>query len=204
MSTIEVPAPKPRTTARGFLRACSPHHHPQRWFAVNCAVLIWSLVILYGIWYTSDAGDDDKIIVEWDYLLYNFGACTIWLVEVCFNVLDYKGYFDDGGDEGVGEESLLRPETPPKEERTRGQVIALWVEVALAAYFFVDSTSVAVELTREEIQRYSQGMTLDVCVNMAAYGFIIYRQFVDWRKSDEGNSQAEQTQATEIGSQAVV
>ena len=103
----------------------------------------------------------------------------MWVVEVFFNVLDYRGYFNDY--QGEGEASLLQPRQNEHEPKTTKEFIALCLDVALAAYFFADSTTVAVHLSQEQIHREAKGMTLDVCINLFAYSFIVYRQMVDMR-----------------------
>lgn len=81
--------------------------------------------------------------------MYNFVTCIVWAVEVFFNVLDYNGYFDCHCVEG--EDSLLQPRVAEHvpNQRTTNDFLALSVEVALAIYFFADSTIVAVHLSNE-------------------------------------------------------
>eukprot|EP00563_Minutocellus_polymorphus_P006033 CAMPEP_0181033272 /NCGR_PEP_ID=MMETSP1070-20121207/7169_1 /TAXON_ID=265543 /ORGANISM="Minutocellus polymorphus, Strain NH13" /LENGTH=191 /DNA_ID=CAMNT_0023110689 /DNA_START=297 /DNA_END=872 /DNA_ORIENTATION=- len=179
-----------------ILRGCSPHHHPYRWLVVNALVLLWSAVLLARIFSaTGSNNDDEKTRIELGYLVYNFGACAIWLVEVFFNVLDHKEFLHSEG--ATGEESLLRaPPAPERKKRTKKEVMGLWIEAALAAYFFLDSTTVAVHLSRGQIHKQSEGMTIDVCVNMAAYCFMVYRQFADWRA--EGNNEEIAEQSSEV------
>ena len=110
-----------------------------------------------------------------NYLIYNFGTCVVWVAEVFFNVLDYKGYFDTWRE---GEASLLQPATE-RAEKTNTEMASIWIEVILALYFFIDSTTVAVHLSQEQIHREAQGMTIDVCINLAAYSFLVYRQISD-------------------------
>ena len=190
------------TTMKRLLRECSPHYHPYRWLGVNCVILFWSAILLVKILATIGShNDDEKTGIEWNYLLYNFGACAVWLIEVFFNVLDWRGYFDSR--EGVGEESLLQP--IQKVERSKRGVIALWIELGFAAYFFIDSTSIVVHLSRKQIHRYAEGMTFDVCLNMLAYAFMVYRQFVDWREPGQNSGQAlEHLSTTEVHSEGVV
>lgn len=148
---------------------------------------------------THDSHDDNvKTTIEWHYLLYDFGTCTIWLIEVFFNVLDYKEYFDSGEGEGVGEESLLQP-SQQRVEWTKRRVIFLWVEVTLAAYFFIDSTSIAYHLSRMDIHRQSRGMTFDVCFNMMAYALMVYYQYADWKASRNIGGQEEAAACAEQG-----
>lgn len=180
-----------------LLRECSPHFHPHRWIAINCTILIWSTILLARIWKSTESqNDDEKTRIEFSYLVYNFGTCVVWLNEVFFNVLDHKRYLDSREGFG-GEESLLQP--IHKVERTKNEVIALWIEVALAAYFFVDSTSIAVHLSRKQIHREAKGMTFDVCINVAAYGFMVYRQFVHWKTSEQNNGNTQHDSSTDEG-----
>ena len=141
-------------------------------------VLIWSLVLIRQI-YAANYLADDITEVEYEYLLYNLCTCFIWLIEVCFNVLDYKGYFNS--EEQVGEESLLQPTISERKTKSKSEVIAIYIELVLAAIFFLDSTSVALLHTRHEIHRQATGMTFDVCINMVAYSYLIYRQYVHYR-----------------------
>lgn len=186
------------TTMKRLLRECSPHYHPYRWLGVNCVILFWSAILLVEILATIGShNDDEKTGIEWNYLLYNFGACAVWLIEVFFNVLDWRGYFDSR--EGVGEESLLQP--IQKVERSKRGVIALWIELGFAAYFSIDSTLIVVHLSRKQIHRQAEGMTFDVCLNMVAYAFMVYWQFVDWRESGQNSGQAsEHLPTTEVHS----
>lgn len=172
-----------------LLRECSPHHYPRRWLFINCSILLWSAVLLIIIIYTPEIhNDDERTDIELNYLFYNFAACAVWLVEVGFNILDFKGYFDSSNQE-ASESSLLRPSH--KAEKTRMEVAALWIEGVLAAVFFVDSTTVAFHLSREQIHRQAKGMAIDVSFNMACYAFLVYRIVVDWRRSRKNGAHAE-------------
>jgi len=156
----------------------------------------------------SPDDDDEKTEIEWNYLLYNFGTCAVWVVEVLFNVLDFKGYSDSHPDEGDdhGEENLLLP-LPETEriKRTKWEVIALGIQIAFAVYYFIDSTSIAVHLSRGEIHRRAGGMLLDVCLNIVAYAFMVYRQFDDWRNSGrDGEQNSEHSSAAEVQTEGVV
>ena len=173
-----IPAPCPSPAMKRALRACSPHIHPYRWFVVNSMVLIWSLVLIRQI-YAANYLADDITEVEYEYLLYNLCTCFIWLIEVLFNVLDHKGY--SNSEEQVGEESLLQPTVSERKMKSKSEVIAIYIELVLAAIFFLDSTSVALLHTRHEIHRQATGMTFDVCINMVAYSYLIYRQYVHYR-----------------------
>jgi len=197
----------PNTTLKQVLRECSPHHHPYRWLGINCIILLWSTILLFGILITIDDDDDDveKIEIEWDYLIYNFGACAVWVVEVLFNVLDFKGYFDATAD---CEKSLLQITTSMEtesgtENRTKWEVIALYVEMALAAYFFIDSMSIVFHFSLEDIQRGAEGMPFDVCLNMVAYAFMVYRQFVNLRNSRKEGEGKEHSSSSTTEMQAV-
>jgi hypothetical protein len=114
-----------------------------------------------------------------NYLVYNFATCIVWVLEVFFNVPDCSGYLDSHG--GEGEESLLQPRVagPVPNQRTRKDFIALLVEVALALYFFTDSTIVAVNLSSAQIHKEAKGMVIDVCLNFLAYSFLVYRLLID-------------------------
>ena len=54
--------------------------------------------------------------VEFEYLVYNFGTCAVWLIEVTFNVLDHLDFFDLEPRTGTGEESLLQPQTDKRDK----------------------------------------------------------------------------------------
>lgn len=181
-----------------LLRGCSPHHHPHRWLFINSAILIWSFFLLLEILAITGSHDDnERTEVEFQYLLYDFGTCAIWVIEVFFNVLDHKEYLE-AGEEGAGEESLLQPATE-RTERTRKEVTALWIEVVLAVFFFIDSTSVVYHLNRHQIHRQAEGMTFDVVLCVVAYLYMVYRQFVDWRTSGQNSGgQAEQSSSSEV------
>uniref|UniRef100_A0A7S4JWV2 Uncharacterized protein n=1 Tax=Odontella aurita TaxID=265563 RepID=A0A7S4JWV2_9STRA len=190
----------PHARRNRLIRACSPHYHPYRWLVVNCIVHVWSILLLLGIWsITGNHEEEDRATVEFYYLIYNFGTCTIWLVEVFFNVLDYKRCTEW---ERFGEESLLQP--TQKDERTKKEVVALWIEVALAIYFFIDSTCVFDNLNRHQIHRQAEGMTYDVFLNMAAYAYMVYRQVVDYRATGQGNGSVHGEEASMPDTQAEV
>mmetsp|Transcript_28557 Transcript_28557/g.60554 ORF Transcript_28557/g.60554 Transcript_28557/m.60554 type:complete len:191 (-) Transcript_28557:363-935(-) len=189
-------------TIKPVLRECSPHLHPYRWLGINCAVLLWSAILLWRIIDTIESRNPDydyMTRVEWSYLVYNFAACAVWVAEVFFNVLDFRGYFDSG----EGEKSLLRP-TGERKERTRGEVVALWVETGLAAYFFLGSMVIAHHLSKAQIHKQSRGMIFDVCLNMVAYAYIVYRQYVDWRESGNESGQTENLSVTEKSAEGLV
>ena len=173
------------------LRGCSPHIHPHRWIVVNSVVLIWSLILINRI-RIAQYDVNEQTEVEFEYLVYNFLTCGVWLIEVTFNVLDHKRYFDA---EGTGEESLLQP--IERRERSKNEVIAIYIELVLAALFFLDSTSVAFHLTRHQIHRQSEGMVVDVCINMLAYSYLIYRQYVDYRATHDGEQEEDLARSEE-------
>ena len=166
-----------------MLRECTPRFHPYRWIFLNFAILMWSMIFLIFILNNNTADNsNEKGKIECHYLVYNFVTCIVWLVEVSCNALDHIGYFDDA--EGNGEEThlQLKPSSlqlPSRVERSKNEDIALWVELALAAYFFLDSTTIAFHLSREQIHREAKGMTLDLCINIVAYSFLLYRQVMN-------------------------
>eukprot|EP00581_Thalassiosira_minuscula_P009563 CAMPEP_0183702706 /NCGR_PEP_ID=MMETSP0737-20130205/725_1 /TAXON_ID=385413 /ORGANISM="Thalassiosira miniscula, Strain CCMP1093" /LENGTH=191 /DNA_ID=CAMNT_0025929361 /DNA_START=266 /DNA_END=841 /DNA_ORIENTATION=+ len=184
-----------------LLKEGSPHYHPYRWLVINCTILLWSFILLMRILVTVDNhSENDKTRIEFNYLLYNFLTCIVWFVEVSFNVLDWKGYFESG--EGVHEESLLRQ--VPKIERTKRGVVALWIEFGLAAYFFIDATTVAHHLSRHQIHRQAKGMTYDICLNLLAYSYMVYLQFVDWQESRSDGEPMENSATEAVRSEGIV
>lgn len=192
------PAPCPNAAMKRVLQACSPHIHPYRWLVVNSMVLIWSLTLIIQIWTANynNFANEDITEVEYEYLIYNFSVCFIWLVEVSFNVLDHKGYFEEVAEQlEFGEEGLLSQSTITGELRStksKNEVIAIYIELVLAVLFFIDSTSVALLHTRHEVHRQAEGMTFDVCINMLAYSYLIYRQYVDYRTTHNNNGNEQQ------------
>ena len=172
-----------------LLRECSPHHNPCGWFFVNCLILLWSVILLVVIIYdvSSNSDTEDEITnVEFNYLIYNFGTSAVWLIETAFNILDYKGCFGSSGEEDNETSLLLRP--GEKSEKTRAQAMALWIEVALAVCFFIDSCAVAFHLSRRQIHRQAQGMTIDLCLNMASYGYQVSRNVARLCRSRRNNN----------------
>ncbi|KAL3767894.1 hypothetical protein ACHAW5_010137 [Stephanodiscus triporus] len=170
-----------------LLRGCSPRHHPYRWLVVNFVVLTWSLVLLVRIFATKGSyNDKEKTSVELQYLIYNLVTCAVWLVEVFFNALNFNNFFDD---EGEGGEGLLQP--AHEIESATEEKIALWIEVVLSAFFFIDSTMAAVHRSRNEIHRQAEGMMVWVFVNMAAYTFMVYRLLVDKQTKKQNAKQTE-------------
>ena len=186
------PAPCPNAAMKRVLQACSPHMHPYRWLVVNSMVLIWSLTLIIQIWTANynNFANEDITEVEYEYLIYNFSVCFIWLVEVSFNVLDHKGYFEEVAEqeEGLLSQSLT---TGERSTKSKNEVFAIYIELVLAVLFFIDSTSVALLHTRHEVHRQAEGMTFDVCINMLAYSYLIYRQYADYRTThnNDGNEQ---------------
>lgn len=155
----------------------SPHIHPHRWLFVNGSIIVWSGILLALI--LGSDYDDNTTKIELNYLVYNFLTCIVWVAEVFFNLLDYNKHFDDK--QAEGETSLLQPRSTETRPKTMKESVTIWVEVALAVYFFADSTTVAAHLSQEQIHREAKGMIIDVCINFAAYSFIVYRQIVDWK-----------------------
>ena len=165
------------SSGRRFLRKCSPHRHPESWLIINVAVLIWSIrLVIYIVGTRNDNNEnDEKTSVELEYLIYNFGTCTIWAFEVGLNIFDYIDTKEDGF-----KSSLLQK--PDESVTDASQTKPLWIEFTVAVYFVFDSASVVSDLTRNEIHKLSKGMLVDVLINMLAYFYIVYRQFSDWRK----------------------
>lgn len=171
-------------TKRRF-RGCSPRYYPHRWLAVNGIILTWSAFLLVQILATGGTYvDDEKAAIEFHYLIYNFVTCGVWLLEVFFNVLDYKKFFDD--EVGGGGEAPLMPPLVHEIENATNSRAALWIEGGIAACFFVDSASAAVHLSRNEVHRQAEGMTIWVIINIVAYIFMVYRLFVDWQTMKQG------------------
>ena len=162
-----------------LLRKFSPHRYPQRWLFINVIVLIWSIILFSNIVGTRNDNNenDERTTVELEYLVYNFGTSAIWALEVGLNIFDYT----DTKEEGV-EHSLL--EQPAHSITDASETIPLWIEFSLAVYFVIDSAAVVFHLTRKEVHHLANGMLLDVVINMLAYFYLVYRQFVDWRKSN--------------------
>jgi hypothetical protein len=170
-------------------RACSPRHHPHRWLVVNGVILTWSAFLLVRIFATGGSYvDDDKAAVELHYLIYNIVTCCVWLLEVLLNVLDYNEFFDDG--DGGGEAPLMPPPIHDTENATN-KMRALWIEGGIAAFFFAESAMAAVHLSRNEVHRQAEGMTMWVIINIVAYIFMVYRLFVDWQTMRQGAKQTE-------------
>ena len=69
--------------------------------------------------------------------------------------------------------------------------VALWIEGAIAACFFVDSAVASVHLSRNEVHRQAEGMTIWVIINIVAYAFMVYRLFVDWQMTKQSAKQTE-------------
>jgi len=165
-------------SSKRLFRICSPHRNPGRWLFINVVVLIWSIRLLIYIFDTrNDNEDDEKTYVELEYLFYNFGTCFIWAIEVGLNIFDHI----DTKEEGV--DSSLLQQTDQYFTDT-SETKPLWIELTLAIYFVIDSTSVVGHLSRKEIHKLSKGMLFDVVINMLAYVYLVYRQVIDWRKSD--------------------
>ena len=168
---------------RPCLQACSPHIHPSRWLAINATILLWSVVLLILIYVKRD--EAGKTSVEFEYLIYNFMTCIVWVIEVFFNVLDHRDYFATPGSLSGGETSLLQPQPKGRSDQTaQKSSISIWIQVIFATYFFVDSAVVAVHLSRDQIHRQAQGMTIDICLNLLAYGFMVYRQLADMKTNN--------------------
>lgn len=175
------------SSVRKFLRKSSPHRNPRSWFFINVAVLIWSIrLILYIVGTQNDNNEsDEKTSAELEYLIYNFGTCILWVFEAGLNIFDHIDTKQDGdkssllqNDECVTDASETKP---------------LWVEFFIALYFVFDSSSVVSHLSRNEIHKLSKGMLDEVLINVLAYSYLVYRQFVDWRKSN-----LDQTEQTDV------
>ena len=113
----------------------------------------------------------------------NILSIVVWVIEVLFNVLDHKGYFAPSASQG--ETSLLQPQPEGNSDETaQKSSIPILIEVIFATYFFADSAVVAVHLSLDEIHREAEGMTIDICLNLLAYGYMVYRQFADMKTTD--------------------
>lgn len=155
-----------------FLRKCSPQRNKERWLFINAIVLMWSVVLLIQIVLEQNS-------VEFGYLIYNFGFCFIWAVEVGLNIFDYTDAKEENG-----ENSLLRQQG--HSITNTSETTPLWIEFTLAVYFLIDSVGVVFHLTRNEVHHLANGMMFDVVVSMLAYLYMVYRQLADWRKTNLG------------------
>jgi hypothetical protein len=120
--------------------------------------------------------NNDKTPVQLEYLIYNFGTCVVWALEVGLKIFDYI----DSKKEDT-ECSLLYQ--PTQSNTDTSETKPLWIEFTLAVYFLIDSARVVGHLSRKEIQKLSKGMLYNVVLNMVAYLYLVYRQFIDWSKS---------------------
>ncbi|KAL3785133.1 hypothetical protein HJC23_013292 [Cyclotella cryptica] len=170
-----------------LFQECTPRYHPYKWIFLNSAILLWSMLFLILILSnTTTENSNEKARIERHYLVYDFVTCIVWLIEVTCNALDHIGFFDDAEDDRGESQSKMEPRSchaPNKVERTQSEVVALWIELALAAFFFIDSTTIAFHLSQEQIHRQAKGMTLDLCINIVAYAFLLYRQVVSRNKT---------------------
>jgi len=112
------------------------------------------------------------------YLIWNFGTCLVWVLEVGLNLFD----FIDSKEE-LGENSLLQHTDRSITNNTQNETLPLWIELSLAIYFLIDSVGIVFHLTRKEVHNSAKGMLFDVVVAVMAYLFLVYRQFVDMRQS---------------------
>mmetsp|Transcript_1550 Transcript_1550/g.3708 ORF Transcript_1550/g.3708 Transcript_1550/m.3708 type:complete len:194 (-) Transcript_1550:244-825(-) len=191
---------------KSVLAALSPCRHPKRWFAINFFVLAWGAILLFYIiiYINRDEDDIDKTETEWNYLLYNFVACTVWCVEVMLNLLDFKGYFNDmPTTQLTSDVRLLESESEQDIAKARRkEEVALAVEFFLAVYFTVDSILLVNDGSRQSIHTNSKGMLWDVLLNTAAYEYIICRQITQMReakkRSDNAIDERQDVQASEI------
>lgn len=170
---IDIPPRCPNAnTMQRCLRGCSSHIHPHRWGVVNIISLIWSLILGIQIWHAADTHIEGELSgVEREYIIWSFVTCAVWVVEVSFKVLDYRGYFDKVGE--FGESSLLQQPATERKEKTKNEIIGIWIEVVLAVYFFLDSTAIAVKLSnKKEVHKFASAMTLDVVIGVIGYGFL--------------------------------
>lgn len=176
------------SSGRRFLRKCSPHRNPGSWFFINVAVLIWSIrLIVYIVGTQNDNNErDEKTSAELEYLIYNFGICTVWVLEAGLNIFDHIDTKQDGD-----KSNLLH--NPDEYVTDASETKPLWIEFFIAVYFVFDSLSVISDLSRNEIHKLSKGMLGDVLTNMLAYFFLVYRQFIDWRRSN-----LDQTEQTDV------
>ena len=162
-----------------LLRKCSPHQQPKIWVLINSSILAWSTILLIDVVGTlnEDAENDEKTYTELQYLIWNFGTCLVWVLEVGLNIFD----FIDSKEE-LGENSLLQ-HTDRSITNTQNETLPLWIELSLAIYFLIDSVSIVFHLTRKEVHNSAKGMLFDVVVAVMAYLFMVHRQFVDMRQS---------------------
>ena len=168
---------------RRLLRKCSPHRQPHLWLLLNFIILIWSVVLLIRF---VGSQREEKIYVELQYLIYNFGTCLVWVVEVGLNIFD----FIDSKEGESGEQSLLQQQQQQQQQQpehsiaTTNETLPLWIEFSLAVFFLVNSVGIVFHLTRKEVHHEAKGALVDVLVAVFAYLFMIYRQFVDMRQTN--------------------
>ena len=163
-----------------LLRKFSPHQQPKIWLLINGLILIWSTILFIDVVGTlnEDAENDEKTYAELQYLIWNFGTCLLWVIEVGLNIFD----FIDSKEE-LGENSLLQHTDRSITNNTQNETLPLWIELSLAFYFLIDSVGIVFHLTRKEVHNSAKGMFFDVVVAILAYLFMVYRQFVDMRQS---------------------
>ena len=164
-----------------LLRKCSPHQQPKIWVLINAFILAWSTILFIDVVGTlnEDAENDEKTYAELQYLIWNFGTCLVWVLEVGLNIFDF---IDSKEELGENENSLLQ-HTDHSIASTQNETLPLWIELSLAIYFLIDSVSIVFHLTRKEVHNSAKGMLFDVVVAVMAYLFMVHRQFTDMRQS---------------------
>jgi uncharacterized membrane-anchored protein YitT (DUF2179 family) len=145
-----------------LLRKFSPHQQPKIWLLINVFILIWSTILFIEFidvvgTLNEDAENDEKTYAELQYLIWNFGTCLLWVIEVGLNIFD----FIDSKEE-LGENSLLQHTDRSITNNTQNETLPLWFELSLAFYFLIDSVVYRqfVDMRQSKLKENGQ-MTID-------------------------------------------
>lgn len=129
----------------------APTHAPVSWLVINCALFIWSLVLVFEIAVDSTLHPLERTQL---YLLWNFGSTFCWCTEV---VLSALAHAQESNKNDVPIENSW----------------ATILELALAIYFTTDSIHLFRKWKRGD--KDIQGELLDSTVNMIAYCYQVLK-----------------------------
>lgn len=134
----------------------SPNSAPRAWLLINGAILAWSVLLLCELLLTISP--EDRLEGTRAYLLYNFGATLIWVVEVGLHLLEHH-------------QLKVHSSTNPNHEHK--DLYWLLAELIIALYFLYDSTRVFVLWRTPDSNVRAQ--LLDTIINIAAYLYQVIR-----------------------------
>jgi hypothetical protein len=164
-----------------LLRKCllySPESAPRYWKFLNTTLFVYSGALLIILAFRDEGEIEYDIFAKEWYLTYDVVTCLVWLIETSLTMA----------------QTWLVVEPPSLSSSSSSSTTTsslIWyklhiVEWILALYFLTDSI---VRITKKVRGKgHTTGMSVDVSINLVAYGYIITAQYRARRSQhhDEG------------------